>query len=42
MVSDTGKTTMIRKRKKTKQGAKRKKKLAKYGSTPKFPIHPGK
>lgn len=39
MASTTAKITLIRKRKKTKMGKERKRKLRKEGSTPKFPIH---
>ena len=38
-MSDTGKTRSRRHRKNAGQGQDRKKKLAKEGSTPKFPIH---
>ncbi|MCZ7582765.1 MAG: hypothetical protein M5R36_05190 [Deltaproteobacteria bacterium] len=40
MASNTKKTESIRKRKTRKQNKDRKKKLAREGSTPAFPIHP--
>ena len=39
MASLTGKLKKIRNRKRSKQGAVRKKALRKFGTTPKFPIH---
>jgi hypothetical protein len=39
MASKTRKTKMIRKRKRTKIGQRRKKKIVKLGTTPAFPIH---
>jgi hypothetical protein len=39
-MSDTSKTKARRRRKVAAQGKKRKKKLEKLGTTPKFPIHP--
>jgi len=41
-MSDTGKTKTRRRRKSAAQGKDRKKKLAKHGTTPKFPINPDK
>ena len=41
-MSDTGKTKARRRRKVAAQGKDRKKKLAKLGTTPKFPIDPTK
>jgi len=41
-MSDTSKTEARRQRKNAAQGRDRKKKLAKLGTTPKFPIHPDK
>ena len=41
-MSDTSKTEARRQRKNAAQGKDRKKKLAKLGTTPKFPIHPDK
>lgn len=41
-MSDTGKTKTRRRRKSAAQGKDRKKKLAKLGTTPKFPIDPDK
>jgi hypothetical protein len=41
-MSDTSKTEARRQRKNAAQGRDRKKKLAKEGTTPKFPIHPDK
>lgn len=41
-MSDTSKTKSRRHRKNAKAGSARKKKLAKKGSTPRFPIHPDK
>lgn len=39
-MSDTSKTRTRRENKKRKMGQKRKKQLAKKGTTPAFPIHP--
>lgn len=41
-MSDTGKTKARRHSKVVAQGKDRKKKLAKEGTTPKFPVHPDK
>ena len=41
-MSDTSKTKAKRRRKAAAQGKDRKKKLAKQGTTPKFPIDPDK
>jgi hypothetical protein len=41
-MSNTGKTRTRRRRKSAAQGKDRKKKLAKHGTTPKFPIDPDK
>ncbi|MGB5284986.1 MAG: hypothetical protein WBN29_10785 [Polyangiales bacterium] len=41
-MSDTGKTKTLRRRKVAAQGKDRKKKLAKLGTTPKFPLDPEK
>jgi hypothetical protein len=41
-MSDTGKTKTRRRRKVAAQGKARKKKLAKDGTTPKFPLDPTK
>lgn len=41
-MSDTSKTRARRRKKKTAQGQDRKKKLAKHGTTPKFPLDPSK
>lgn len=41
-MSDTSKTKARRRRKTSAQGRDRKKKLAKHGTTPKFPIDPAK
>ena len=41
-MSDTGKTKTRRRRKVAAQGKDRKKKLAKLGTTPKFPLDPDK
>jgi hypothetical protein len=41
-MSDTGKTKAKRRRKVAAQGKDRKKKLAKLGTTPKFPLDPDK
>jgi hypothetical protein len=41
-MSDTGKTKARRRRKNAAQGKDRKKKLEKFGTTPKFPIDPDK
>ena len=40
LMSDTSKTETRRKRRHANFGKKRKKALAKNGTTPKFPIHP--
>ncbi len=40
MASLTGRTRKIRLRKRTKQGAERKKRAQKHGTTPKFAVHP--
>ncbi len=41
-MSDTSKTKTRRANKKRKMGQKRKKELAKKGTTPAFPVHPAK
>jgi len=41
-MSDTGKTKAKRRRKVAAQGKDRKRKLAKLGTTPKFPLDPDK
>lgn len=41
-MSNTGETKSRRRRKRSAAGKDRKKKTAKEGSTPKFPIHPDK
>lgn len=41
-MSDTSKTRARRRRKAASKGKDRKKKLAKQGTTPKFPIEPSK
>jgi ribosomal protein L44E len=41
-MSDTSKTEARRQSKLARQGRDRKKKLEKYGTTPKFPIHQDK
>lgn len=40
MASLTGKLKKIRTRKRTKAGSLRKKRLRKFGTTPKFAVHP--
>ena len=40
MASLTGRTRKIRLRKRAKAGADRKKRLRKFGTTPKFAVHP--